>query len=366
MGLLRIEDDPLGKAFVAGSGSAASHGVASDASAPGGEKAFRVFDLHCDTLDRLALHGEGENAFAYMEGDERIPHARMSSLLDNDAHISLRRTGRFDWCQCFAVFIPDDLRGDAAWSFYLRIRDFFRGECERHADLLGQVRATGDAEAAFASGKTAGMLTVEGAAFLADDGAAPARLDAIAADGVRMVTLTWNGRNALGSGNDTSSGLTSFGRRCVAEFEARDIAVDVSHLNDAGFKDVLACAQKPFAASHSNARAVCKHPRNLADWQLREIADRGGVVGFNYYNNFLNDRDEEATVDDALRHIDHILDTVGEDVLCLGSDYDGSDVPRWLSPCTGVTTLRDVVRREFGEEVARKMFWENAARFFAR
>lgn len=367
MGLLRIEDDPLGEAFLADPGKATAAGDANeDAGAPAREKAFRVFDLHCDTLDRLALHGEGENAFAYMEGDERIPHARMSSLLDNDAHISLRRTGGFDWCQCFAVFIPDDVRGDAAWSFYLRIRDFFRGECERHADLLGQVRTSGDAEGAFAAGKTAGMLTVEGAAFLADDAQAPGRLDAIAADGVRMVTLTWNGPNALGSGNDTSSGLTSFGKRCVAELEARDIAVDVSHLNDAGFKDVCACAQKPFAASHSNARAVCKHPRNLADWQLREIADRGGIVGLNYYNNFLNDRGEEATTDDALRHIDHILNAVGEDVLCLGSDYDGSDVPRWLSPCTGVAKLHDVVRAEFGEGVARKMFWENAARFFAR
>lgn len=362
MGLLRIEDDPLGGALMADRGAAAGS-VAGEAA---GEKAFRVFDLHCDTLDRLALHGDGSCAFAYMEGDEHIPHARMSSLSDNDAHISLRRTSGFDWCQCFAVFIPDDLRGDAAWSFYLRIRDFFRKECERHADSLAQVRASGDAEAAFTAGKTVGMLTVEGAAFLDDSPSAPVRLDAILADGVRMVTLTWNGQNALGSGNDTSFGLTSFGKRCVAELEARDIVVDVSHLNDAGFKDVCACADKPFAASHSNARAVCGHPRNLADWQLREIADRGGVVGFNYYNDFLNDRGEEATIDDALLHIDHILDTVGEDVLCLGSDYDGSDVPRWLSPCTGVAKLHDAVRAEFGECVADKMFWENAARFFAR
>ena len=364
MGLLRIEDDPLGEAFMSGAGEGVPDSAASGA--PFRERALRVFDLHCDTLDRLALHGNGDAAFAYMEGDERIPHARMSSLLDNDAHISLRRTQGFMWCQCFAVFVPDDLRGDAAWSFYLRIRDFFRGEVERHAGLLEQVRASDGAEAAFEAGKTAGMLTVEGAAFLADDDQARPRLDAIAADGVRMVTLTWNGQNALGSGNDTASGLTSFGKRCVAELEARDIVVDVSHLNDAGFKDVCACAEKPFAASHSNARAVCKHPRNLADWQLREIADRGGVVGFNYYNDFLNDRGDEATTDDALRHIDHILNVAGEDVLCLGSDYDGSDVPRWLSPCTGVVKLHDVVRGEFGEGIASKMFWGNAARFFAR
>ena len=190
---------------------------------------MRVFDLHCDTLDRLALHGEaGGAAFEYMEGDNSIPHARMSSLLSNDAHISLERTAQFNWCQCFAVFVPDELRGGAAWSFYLRIRDFFRGQAAQFEKQLVPVRTSGEAECAFGAGKTAGMLTVEGAAFLADDGHAGERLDAIADDGVRMVTLTWNGRNALGSGNVTEDGLTLFGRTCVRELEARGIVVDLS------------------------------------------------------------------------------------------------------------------------------------------
>ena len=93
-------------------------------------------------------------------------------------------------------------------------------------------------------------------------------LDQITQDGVRMCTLTWNGANALGSGNLTSEGLTGFGRSMVRELEAREIIVDVSHLNDEGFKDVCKVAEKPFAASHSNARSICAHPRNLADWQL--------------------------------------------------------------------------------------------------
>lgn len=325
---------------------------------------MRVFDLHCDTLDRLALHGEGLQAFEYMDGDALIPHDRMSSLFSNGAHVSLERTADFDWCQCFAAFIPDDLRGDAAWSFYLRIRDFFLSEAERYGKYLGQVRSADEALDVFGEGKTAGMLTVEGAAFLADDEHAQERLDAIANDGVRMVTLTWNGENALGSGNATENGLTAFGRLCIREFEKRDIVVDVSHLNDAGFKDVCSCASRPFAASHSNARAVCAHKRNLADWQLREIAACGGIIGFNYYNAFLNDRGEEATLDDAARHIDHILEVAGDDAIALGSDYDGSEVPAWLSPCSNVVNLHALVRREFGDEVAGKMFWENAARFF--
>ena len=210
------------------------------------------------------------------------------------------------------------------------------------------------------------MFTVEGASFLEDDGAVETRLDALAEAGVRMVTLTWNGPNALGSGNDAADGLTAFGRVAVRELERRRIAVDVSHLNDAGFKDVCAVADRPFAASHSNARAICGHPRNLADWQLRELADRGGVAGLNFCRDFLSQTHADPMPDDVLRHVDHVLETAGEDVLALGSDYDGCDVPGWLDPCDRVGDLHALLAREFGRTVADKAFFGNAHAFFAR
>ena len=245
--------------------------------APGeaAEGRLRVFDLHCDTLDRLAFHGDPSVPGGFAAHDARIPAARMSSLADNDAHVSLERTAGYAWCQCFAAFVPDEARGDAAWALFERVRRVWERELERCGDKLARARSMADVDAALAAGKTAGLFTVEGASFLEDDAAAEGRLDALAEAGVRMVTLTWNGRNALGSGNETADGLTGFGRSCVRELELRGIAVDVSHLNDAGFKDVCATATRPFAASHSNARAVCGHPRNLADWQLRELADAG-------------------------------------------------------------------------------------------
>lgn len=327
---------------------------------------LRVFDLHCDTLDRLAFHGDASVPGGFAAHDARIPAHRMATLADNDAHVSLARTGGFAWCQCFAAFIPDEVRGDEAWTLFRRVRSVLERELERCGDKLAQARTMAEADAALAAGKTAAMFTVEGASFLEDDGAAEGRLDALAGAGVRMVTLTWNGPNALGSGNDTSHGLTGFGRSCVGELERRGIIVDVSHLNDAGFKDVCATARRPFAASHSNARAVCGHPRNLADWQLRELDDCGGIAGLNFCTQFLTDRLADPTRDDVLRHVDHVLETAGEDVLALGSDYDGCDVPSWLEPCDRIGALHELLACEFGRDIADKVFFRNARDFFER
>ena len=336
--------------------------------APGeaAEGRLRVFDLHCDTLDRLAFHGDPSVPGGFAAHDARIPAARMSSLADNDAHVSLERTAGYAWCQCFAAFVPDEARGDAAWALFERVRRVWERELERCGHKLARARSMADVDAALAAGKTAGLFTVEGASFLEDDAAAEGRLDALAEAGVRMVTLTWNGRNALGSGNETADGLTGFGRSCVRELELRGIAVDVSHLNDAGFKDVCATATRPFAASHSNARAVCGHPRNLADWQLRELADAGGVAGLNFCCDFLSDTHADPTPDDVLRHVDRVLEAAGEDVLALGSDYDGCDVPSWLDPCDQAGGLHALIASRFGEAVAGKAFFGNARAFFER
>lgn len=325
----------------------------------------KVFDLHCDTLDRLALSGDPTVPRGFYEHDAGVPRDRMSRLDDNDAHISLARMARFDWCQCFAVYVPDELRGGAAWSLFERVRRFWESETDRCSAKVARVRDATGAAAAFEQGRSAAMLTVEGCSFLEDDAQAETRLDALAEAGVRMATLTWNGPNALGSGNDTFYGLTSFGRRMIRGLEERGIVVDASHLNDAGFCDLFAVAERPFACSHSNARAVCPHPRNLEDWQLREIADRGGIVGLNYYNAFLREDGAEATPDDVLRHVDHMLNVAGEGLLALGSDYDGSDVPRWLDPCDKVADLHALLAREFGAAIAERIFHGNAERFFA-
>lgn len=322
-----------------------------------------IFDLHCDTLDRLALHGSAEYP-AFAPQDEMVPHARMSSLADNDAHISLQRTSRFAWCQCFAVFVPDELRGDDAWRFFEYVRAYFENQMAAHPELVEQVLDARDIAEVLDAGKTAAFLTVEGGAFF--DGKSLDHADDIVRAGVKMLTLTWNGPNAIGSGHDTAQGLSAYGKRVVAALEERRIVVDASHLNDRGFSDLCDTATRPFAASHSNARSVCGHKRNLTDAQIRAIAEAGGIIGLNFCTDFLSDTHSDPTYDDVLRHIDRICEAGGEDVLALGSDYDGCDVPSWLSSADKAGNLYALIAEHFGRAMADKACFENASRFFVR
>lgn len=323
----------------------------------------RIFDLHCDTLDRLALHDAIPEA-GFMAEDAAIPAHRMSSLADNDAHIDLTRMARagYAWCQCFAAFIPDDIGVEGGLRVFDTVRRYFESQLKQHAALIEQVRDARDIRGIVESGRCAAVFTVEGGSFIGEE------LDRIheAADaGVKMLTLAWNGKNAIASGNTTGDGLSSFGRDAVRALEQRRVVVDVSHLNDRSFWDVLDVVQRPLAASHSNARAVCGHPRNLTDDQFRALAERGGIVGLNFCERFLADAGP-ATRDDVLRHVDRMLELGGERAVALGSDYDGCDVPAWLAPAEKVGVLYDLFSREFGEQIASAICFENACAFFER
>ena len=324
-----------------------------------------IFDLHCDTLDRLALHDAIEQSEPDSE-DAKIPSERMSSLADNDAHIDLQRMlgAGYAWCQCFACFVPDGLGVEGSWKVFTTVRDYFQQQLEEHAGLIAQVRDARDIRGIVDGGKCAGMFTVEGGSFLEEG-----KLDRVheaAEAGVKMLTLTWNGRNAIGSGNDTDEGLSDFGREVIGAMEGCRMVVDVSHANDRTFWDVAEVATRPFVASHSNVRAVCGHPRNLTDDQFRVIVERGGIVGLNYCRTFLRDDAGDPTRDDVLWHVDHMLSLGGEHTIALGSDYDGCEPPSWLVPAEKVGELYTLFAKEFGEEIARAICFENACSFFER
>lgn len=323
----------------------------------------RIFDLHCDTLDRLALHNTMPEA-GFMAEDAAIPAHRMSSLADNDAHIDLTRMARggYAWCQCFAAFIPDEIGVEGGYKVFNTVRAYFADQLKRHEPFIEQVRDARDVRRIVESGKCAAMFTVEGGSFI--EGTVD-RVHEAADAGVKMLTLTWNNKNAIASGNKTGDGLSHFGRDVVRTLEDRRVVVDVSHLNDRSFWDVLEVAERPFAASHSNARAVCGHPRNLTDDQFRALAERGGIVGLNFCQRFLADSGP-VTRDDVLRHVDHMLELGGEHVVALGSDYDGCDVPEWLCPAEKVGTLYDLFSEQFGQEIAEAICFENVCTFFER
>lgn len=323
-----------------------------------------VFDLHCDTLDRLSLRNSTVYPdFAVQNKKEGISVNRLTSLYDNDAHMSLARMSNYAWCQCFAIFVPDVLQGEDARRLYEQVKSFFKEQCKTYPYEITAIRHAQEIPTAIATDKCAALLTVEGASFFTDS---LAPLDDLELDGVRMVTLTWNGQNAIASGNQTHAGFSIFGKEVVKGLENRRIVVDVSHLNDEGFAEFLEFSRRPFAASHSNSRAVCEHPRNLTDDQFRAIADRGGVVGLNFYNGFLTAEKREATSEDMLRHIEHWLDLGGERAVTLGSDYDGCDVAAWLKPSDKIHVLYGEIARVFGDPIAKKIFFDNAYNFFIR
>ena len=348
----------------------------------------RIFDLHCDTIDLLAMR----DFEPYASQGCRLGDPGFTDLARNRCAIDLERMADFSWAQCFAIWVPDDYRDAAAWDFYVRARDWFLAQCDLHDDLVCRARNMGSVDAALASGRTAAMLTIENGSPIGTD---LGRIGQLAADGVKMVTLTWNGANPIGSGNLTQGGLTPFGAKAVRALEDAHIVVDVSHLNDAGFADLLGIARRPFVASHSNARAVCDHPRNLTDDQFRAIRDAGGLVGLNFYRSFITSRDIRAhatigagnglspaaavpgtaggidpaldvTPDELFAHVEHFLDLGGDDVLALGSDWDGSDVPVWLASCSCAGQLRHLFAQRFGDDLAEKVFFTNARDFFAR
>lgn len=331
---------------------------------------LRVFDLHGDTIDALGMADCEPYASHFAE--LRANGIDVSGdLLHNGGHMALDRMGAdrgFAWAQCFAIWIPDTYHRHGARDFYCRARDWFFAQVQTYADRVTLVRDARDIEGVLAAGKVAALLTVENASLLNHSVRA---IDELEADGVKMITLTWNDRNPIGSGNLTQEGLTTFGREAIRGLEDARIVVDVSHLNGAGFADFLDVARRPFAASHSNARAVCDVSRNLTDDEFRAIRDAGGVVGLNYCRDFLTTRPikgpgDDVTFAEVAAHIEHFLDLGGEDVVALGSDYDGTDVPAWLDGCEKVGGFYEQVVRHFGERVARKLFFENAHAFFVR
>lgn len=320
----------------------------------------RIFDLHCDTIDRLCASAEG---WPFAEEDENVDPARMSDLEDNDAHISLERMAGAQWCQCFGIFMPDEFRGKDACDFFDRNYDFFCEQMDVHADHIVQVRTAADIDAAFESGRQAALLTIEGGSVLAGD---VDRVELLTERGVRIMTLVWNGPNELASGNITSHGLSPLGRKAVRALEEAHITVDVSHLNDTGFWELADIIERPVIATHSNSRAICDHKRNLTDDEFRFIVGCGGIVGLNFSKDFIVHGIRDPKPDHLLRHVDHFLNMDGEDVLALGSDYDGTDMPSWLCPCDRMLDLHGLLADEFGVAVSDKICFDNAHAFLAR
>lgn len=288
---------------------------------------IRIADMHCDTISAL---GEQEK------------------LRENDHQIDLKRMAERGYLlQNFAAYV--DL-GDTpdGWERGNALIERFYREMEENKDLIRPITTYGEFEENRRQGLMSALLTVE------EGGICEGKLERLRelhARGVRMMTLTWNYPNELGypasvderwreeagkGGSDeeaflkrslarrenSEKGLTERGRDFVQEMEELGMIVDLSHLSDEGAREVLKLTTKPLVASHSNARAVCDHARNLPDDLIRQIGERGGCIGLNFFEKFVGKAGHEI-LEGLAEHAWHIVNMGGEECLGLGSDFDG-------------------------------------------
>ena len=307
---------------------------------------MKLFDLHCDTITEC--------------------YKRKASLRENELNISLLKGENIEnWCQLYAIWMPNEYRGDDAVQYYENIRSFYISEINVNKDRIFFCKNYADMVNTFTDKKHAAVLTVEGGAAAAGD---ISRIYKMHQDGVRLMTLTWNGSCEIACGSDVEGGkgLTDFGKEAVSLMEELGMIVDVSHINDIGFYDVAKIANKPFIATHSNSREVYPHRRNLTDDQFKIIRDNGGLVGLNFYNAFLGENCKNGR-EGILRHLYHFLELGGENTVAIGSDFDGADMFDDLSDITKIESLYNyLIYRGIDKNTVDKVFYQNAMNYFKR
>lgn len=303
---------------------------------------FPVFDLHCDTADKL------------IEGNE---------LNNNAAHIDLDRAGKLPgYAQCFACFTSPLEKGNPVDKFEKKLAAVLR-EISKNEQVIQHVFTADEIEANRQAGIMSAILTIEGPAGFGFD---PELLEDLYKVGFRMSTLGHNEKNPLTGSHKTGGGLTDLGREYVKEAQRLGMIVDVSHISDAGFWDIMDITQAPIVASHSNSRAVCNVSRNLTDDMFKHICDTDGVAGINLYAEFVG---ENPSLDHVCDHVIHFmeLDPTGRHI-ALGGDLDGCD-----TLVQGFNGVQDypllaakLLERGLSEENVCNIFWNNALEVFKR
>lgn len=305
---------------------------------------FPVFDLHCDTLSRLL--GRQMDSFG--------------CLADNDGHISLNRARKLPgYAQCFAVFTTDLWKDKSpvspVQSFERQIAQFQKAIAENPD--IAMAYSPQDVIENSQNGLMSGILTIEGPAGFDFD---PELLLDMSLVGFRMTSLGWNEKNPLTGSNVTGGGLTLLGREYVRQAQENNMIVDVSHISDEGFWDIMNITEKPIVASHSNSRVVHDHSRNLTDEMFLALCQTDGLAGINLYSAFLGNNPDIDTVCD---HIFHFLDLdpSGKHI-ALGGDLDGCDtLPAGFMGVDDYPKIANrLLERGLSAEMIRDIYWNNA------
>ena len=301
---------------------------------------FPIFDLHCDTASKMICNP-----------DWIIP------LRENDLHIDLKRTTQFQgYAQCFACFTTTENDCNPMLSFEKQMIAVL-SELKKNKQFIRQAFTSKDIIENRNQGVASAILTLEGSAGIGFD---PLLLEDLYKIGFRISSLGWNEKNPLTGSQATGGGLTELGVEYVKEAQRLGMIVDVSHISDEGFWDIMDITQAPIVATHSNSRSLCDVKRNLSDEMFREICNTDGVIGINLYADFLG---EHPDLDTICRHIFHFLeiDPNGRHI-AFGGDLDGCET--LACGFTGVesypTLAEYLLARGLDETTLYNIFWNNA------
>lgn len=323
---------------------------------------MKVVDMHCDTISEI--------------WEQRHKNKNIT-LRKNDLHIDLEKMKVGDyWLQNFAMFVNLASNRDPLQSV-IDLIDLFYLEIEENKNIIEVVKTYAEIERNQKNGKLSAMLTIEEGGVCKGDISVLRMLHRM---GARMMTLTWNYENELAFPNQipedidpcdfhTFHGVKEKGIIFLEEMERIGMIVDVSHLSDEGFYDVYQNTRKPFVASHSNARALCGHCRNLTDDMIRKLAERGGVTGLNYYAKFLDGTGREGEQVSRVKMIaeqaSHIKNIGGIACIGLGSDFDGIGGDLEMNNCSKLPLLERELRRQgFHESEIEAVFYRNVLNLY--
>lgn len=309
-------------------------------------------DCHCDVLSKL-----------WRDPDLSFYNKEDGVNLD----VTYARASRAGvGMQVFAIFVSPTVPRAQSWEAALAQVDGFYEKVVKEERRVFPVLDRNDVERLGLDGWLGAFLSLEGADAIQGE---LAHLRLLYRLGVRMVGLTWNYANEVADGieEERGGGLTNFGRTFVKEMARLGMILDVSHLSVRGFWEVMEFSEVSVLASHSNCRALCPHPRNLDDDQIRALIERDGLIGLTFVPKFLHPDPEQARVEDLFRHLDHVLDLGGENHIVFGSDFDGIDqkVPG-LENTGDLPALEKLLAHRYPERSRLGWQWGNARRFFLK
>ena len=313
---------------------------------------MNLIDMHCDTLGKLKWE----------------PGTR---LRENNCSIDLMKMkqagslAQFFACFIYAKRFQDGDMWELSYNEALKMIADGKKEFAENADMIAIATNYDAIMANKAAGKMSAILTVEEGGVL---NGKMEYLEELYRQDIRLITLTWNWENCIGFPNSPDAelmkkGLKPFGFEVVERMNELGMIIDVSHLSDGGFWDVLNHSKKPIVASHSNARALCGHQRNLTDEMIRAMAEKGGVAGVNFYPNFVHSS-ANITAENLADHVEYMYQKGGEDFVAMGTDFDGySEGVSTITHIGQMDQVYDAIkRRGFSERQMEKIWSGNILR----